>query len=123
MKNKCSNKKICLFYYMNYSAFQPSGMFQESINNLYKKDENLLRQLWLPSSISDDFFSDSNISIIQEMIKQDIYIATNKQYRLEVDQDINDLMIVMRGVFLDIAQHLPYSQKKQIKTLNNAVVQ
>lgn len=69
------------------------------------------------------FFSDDNINRIQKMIKREIM---TRGYKLVVDQDESDLLIAMRAVYFDAnngARFLPFKIKRQVKNLNNHVVQ
>ena len=74
--------------------------------------------------VTELFFSQENMNRIQKLIKQDVKLRTNGQYRLEVDQDEADLLIGMRAVFFDMygARFLPFKIKHQVKELNRKVV-
>jgi hypothetical protein len=68
------------------------------------------------------FFSKENIKRIQKMIKEEIYIKTNKQFKLDEDQDENDLMTVLRNVYTEHARFNPKNIIHQVKILNKHVI-
>lgn len=72
------------------------------------------------------FFSNENINRIQKMIRREIFKRTEGKYRLDDDQDESDLLIAMRAVLFDPndgGRFLPFKIKRQVKNLNNHVVQ
>jgi len=75
------------------------------------------------SDLNKIFFSDKNIKRIQRKIRDTIYVKTKGEYRLIIDQDEQDLIIVMSTIFKEHAKHLPNQIVRQIKKLNNIVVE
>jgi hypothetical protein len=71
------------------------------------------------------YFSDENMARIQKQIKQEVYRLTKGKFKLQVDQDPADLLIVMRAVFLDDdgAKNLPTQIVRQVKILNKQTLQ
>jgi len=74
------------------------------------------------SELSKMFFSDRNVKRIQTKIKDSVYERTNKEFRLNVNQDENDLLIAMTAAFKENARHLPQQLVRQVKKLNQKVV-
>ena len=74
------------------------------------------------SELSKMFFSDRNVKRIQQKIKNAIYERTAKEFKMNVDQDENDLLIAMTAVFKENARHLPHQIVRQVKRLNQKVV-
>jgi hypothetical protein len=72
--------------------------------------------------LSDMFFSGENMKRLQKMIKKEIFEKTKGKYRLDEDQDDMDLLVAMRGVYMNEARFLPYKIKHQIKDLNRKVI-
>jgi len=72
--------------------------------------------------VSEMFFSEKNIKRIQKKIKEEIYLKTDHKYRLDVDQDSQDIMIVMTALFENKAKFLPCKVVSQVKKLNQEVV-
>jgi Family of unknown function (DUF5761) len=64
------------------------------------------------------FFSDENISRLQKKIKSEIFRMTKGTFKMDVEQDVQDLLIAMRAVFLDQAKNLSTHVVRQVKILN-----
>ena len=68
------------------------------------------------------FFSSENMQRIQKKIKISVYEKSNGKFKLEEDQDESDLIIVMRTVYFDRCKNLPDNPVRQVKKLNQQVV-
>ena len=71
------------------------------------------------------FFSNENIQLIQLNIKKEVLRRTQGKYKLEAEQNENDLLIVMRAIVFDAntgARYLPTNIKQQVYQLNKQVV-
>lgn len=71
------------------------------------------------------FFSKDNIKRIQKMLKNEVFSRTNGEYKLDVDQDENDLLVAMKAVYFDDhngARFLPTEVVRQVKFLNKKVI-
>jgi hypothetical protein len=75
---------------------------------------------WNDSYLSLAFFSNENMTIIQNAIRKGVYDKSNKQYIIE-PQNCNELKIIMRSIFLQYSNNLPVDIKQQIITLNQLV--
>src|SRR3989344_1793489 len=64
------------------------------------------------------FFSDENIKRIQRHIKDAVLEKSKGAFKLKVDQDISDVLIVMRAIFLEHGLNMPTQIKRQVKILN-----
>jgi hypothetical protein len=72
--------------------------------------------------MSKIFFSDKNIQRLQKKIKREVYKRTNGKYKLDIDQEERDLLIVMRAIYLEFGRFIPGEIVRQIKRLNNKVI-
>lgn len=68
------------------------------------------------------YFSQENIDRIQRHIKSEVRRLSNGKYKLDVDQDEFDLLIIMRAVFLEHAKHIPTHIVRQVKELNKQTI-
>jgi len=71
------------------------------------------------------FFSNENIKLIQMNIKKEVLRRTQGKYKLEAEQNENDLLIVMRAIVFDAntgARYLPNNIKQQVHQLNKQVI-
>lgn len=73
--------------------------------------------------LSKMFYAQENIRRIQKKIRQTVFERTKGQFRLDVDQDDQDLLITMRAVFLEHARFLPFRIVHQVKDLNKRVIE
>lgn len=85
--------------------------------------ETALKGIQCNNDLSKLFFSDRNIKRLQKKIKKEIYKRTKGEFKLEVDQDVQKLMIAMRAVYLQYARFLPSQIVRQCKRLNERVVE
>jgi hypothetical protein len=74
------------------------------------------------SEMSKIFFSTKNIVRLQKRIKREVFKRTNGKYKLDIDQEERDLLIVMRSIYLEFGRFLPGQIIRQVKRLNNKVI-
>lgn len=82
---------------------------------------NATAGLWDETMLSKLFFSKENIQLLQNAIRSGVYEKSNKQYIVK-QQDCDTLKIIMRSVFLQVAQNQPTNITEQIKALNKYVI-
>jgi len=73
------------------------------------------------TELPSGFFSDDNILQINRKLIYQVFKNTNGEYKIK-PQSNEQLLIVMRYVFLEYARHLPYGVKEQIYELNCRVI-
>ena len=67
------------------------------------------------------FMSESNIQYINYMIKKTVYNNSCDKY-IVTDQKREHLQQIMKGLYSDYAQHLPFNQKEQFGILNKIII-
>lgn len=72
-----------------------------------------------PSQLSKLFFSQENMNNIQTELRYRVFKRTGVTIE---NQDETSLKVVMRGIFLQEADHYPSNLTQQIKTLNEKVL-
>ena len=77
--------------------------------------------LWTDTTLSQAFFSQQNIQIIQNGIRAGVYQRSNGQYLIG-PQDCDSLKIVMRSVYLQYSANQPNNVTQQIEELNKIVL-
>jgi len=82
---------------------------------------NATEGLWTETSLSQVFFSQENIQIIQNGIRAGVYNRSNGQYLIS-PQDSDSIKIVMRSVFLQYSANQPSNIPQQIEELNKIVL-
>ena len=75
---------------------------------------NATEGLWNETPLSQAFFSQGNIQIIQNGIRAGVYHRSNGQYVIG-PQDCDSIKIVMRSVFLQHSANKPSNIQEQIE--------
>ena len=73
------------------------------------------------SNLSQAYFSKENMQIIQNAIRAQVYLKSNKEFII-AQQDIANLQIIMRAIYLQNALNLKCNISEQIQNINNLVV-
>lgn len=81
-----------------------------------------IRNVHANSELSKMFFSDKNIKRLQKQIKKEVFKKTKGKFRLDVDQEERDVLIVMRAVYLEYGRFQPGQIVRQVKRLNKLVL-
>jgi len=84
--------------------------------------KSLLKSVYTPTPLGEVFFSPDNIKRLQNKIKKSIFIESKGKYKLQVDQNESDLLIVMRAVYIQDSYNSPYRIIHQVKELNEKVI-
>jgi hypothetical protein len=77
--------------------------------------------LWTDTDLSQVFFSQQNIQILQNGIRAGVYNKSNGQYTIG-PQDCDSLKIVMRSVYLQHTTNQPTHITQQVNELNKIVL-
>jgi hypothetical protein len=81
-----------------------------------------LRGNWETNALSKAYFSKANILVVQNGIRKAVYEKSgSKQYVID-DQSVDELTIIMRTMYLQYAQNLPYDIAGQVADLNEKVM-
>jgi hypothetical protein len=96
---------------------------KENPRNFDAINQIALDNLQIDSPLSKLFYSDKNVKRIQEMIKKEVYIRSKGQYRLQVDQEVKDVLIAMSGIYKENAVYIPNQNIRQVKYLNSKVIE
>ena len=100
----------------------PFLFLQEHRKNYNNMAPYALKGIQTSSPLARVFFSDNNIQRLQKKIRKEIYVRTKGVFKLDVDQDITKLFIVMRAIYFEYARNLPQYVVRQTKRLNRKVV-
>jgi hypothetical protein len=83
----------------------------------------VLRGIIEDNELSRMFFEEENMNRIQKKLKVVVYERSHGKFKLEEDQDMSDLIVVMRYIYLEHCKNLPTQIVRQIKLLNDKVVE
>jgi len=100
----------------------PFLFLQEHRKNYSNMMEPALKGIQMESDLSKMYFSDENIRRLQKKIKDEVYRRTRGEFRVDVDQEQMELFLVMRAVYMEHARFLPNEIVRQVKKLNEKVV-
>tara|TARA_B110000483_G_scaffold96757_1_gene118891 strand:+ start:1021 stop:1518 length:498 start_codon:yes stop_codon:yes gene_type:complete len=77
---------------------------------------------WNNTPLSLSFFSSKNINMLQNGLRYGVYVKSNNQFIIG-QQNIDELKIIMRSIFLQNSKNLPNNIGDQINDLNNKVLE
>ena len=102
---------------------KPTEWFQLFDNNEPNKDftNQALYGIQNCSPLSKAFFSKANVELVQDMIRYNVYIKSDKKYIIGPQSNI-ELEVIMRSIYLQNSRNLPFKIREQIKELNSMVV-
>ena len=116
--NKSNNGRVDIKSPNTSSLFE---MYDKIPANQCVTFRNPTEGLWTDTTLSQAFFSQQNIQILQNGIRSGVYHKSNGQYTIG-SQDCDSLKIVMRSVYLQNATNQPNNIAKQITELNKIVL-
>ena len=99
---------------MNFNMNCNYSVSKETNNKL----DNVLKSI-TKNQLNETFFSDANSNIIQNAIRYEIWKKT--KYTIG-NQSTTQLNIIMRSIYLQYSENLPYQITNQVKRLNNLVI-
>ena len=83
---------------------------------------NVLTGTFERNSLSDTFFSQNNIEVIQNGIKKGVYDRSNSKI-IVGNQPTDQIVSVMRSMFYQHSKNLDTNISQQVQELNNYVLQ
>jgi hypothetical protein len=116
--NKVTNGRVDIKTPTTSSLFE---LYDKIPANQCVTFRNATEGLWDDTTLSQTFFSQANIQILQNGIRAGVYQRSNGQYLIG-PQDCDSLKIVMRSVFLQHAANQMYNVTDQIAELNKIVL-
>lgn len=79
---------------------------------------DMIRGNWEPNALNQTFFSPPNVQIVQNLIRKRVHDETNEV----IDpQSTDELLIVMRSMYLTYGRNEPTQIREQIEELNKRV--
>jgi hypothetical protein len=117
--NKVNNGRVDIKSPNTSTLFQ---MYDKIPANQCVTFRNATEGIWDSNSLSNAFFSEQNILIIQNGIRAGVYHRSNGQYVIGA-QDCDSLKIVMRSVYLQNSANQPNNITQQIAQLNKIVLE
>ena len=98
----------------------PGYTHETTVENNFIDD--MLRGNWEKTTLSRAFFSPENIKQLQNSIREGVYRESgDKKYVID-NQSVDELKIIMRGIYYQYARNLEANITEQIKDLNTKVI-
>jgi hypothetical protein len=116
--NQVNNGRVDIKSPSTSSLFQ---MYDKIPANQCVTFRNPTEGLWNDTNLSQAFFSQQNIQMLQNGIRAGVYERSNGQYVIG-PQDCDSLKIVMRSVYLQHAANQPNNIPQQVIELNKIVL-
>ena len=108
----------------NFEEF-PVGYFSDNKKGKALRNQLIKNELKISQdeigALETAFFSKENIDLINKQLILRVYRETDKKFKICPQKD-QDLIIVMRYVFIEYGRNLPFDIEGQIKDLNCTVV-
>jgi len=82
---------------------------------------DILKGILEISELSNFFFSKKNLDHLQYLIIREVRRLSEDKFKIS-RQDDNELLIVMRSIYLQYSKNLPYNIKEQVAELNKQVL-
>jgi hypothetical protein len=98
----------------------PGFSYRTQTENSFATDA--LRGNWEVTALSKAFFSKENMIAIQNGIRKAVYDKSGPKKYVIDDQSADELTIIMRTMYLQYAQNLPYDISGQVRDLNEKVL-
>ena len=93
-----------------------------SIESSPESYHNAMKGTWEKNVLSDVFFSKENIQIIQNGIRAGVYAKSGSQKIIVPPQDLDNLHIIMRSIFMQYADFYLDKITEQVERLNGLVL-
>lgn len=100
---------------------KPYQMFTENNNCNDKFKNNALQHIQQKSPLSMTYFSEANMDRVQNMIRYQVWLGSQKRHIISKQSPI-ELEIIMRSIYLQHARNLPCKIGEQVHELNQMVV-
>ena len=84
---------------------------------------DMLRGNWEANDVAKRFFTASNVANLQAAIRKGVYQRSGSKKYIIDDQDVDELKMIMRGIYLQYAKNNPFDIEGQIKELNEIIIE
>jgi Family of unknown function (DUF5761) len=98
----------------------PAYTHQIAVENNFEDD--MLRGNWESNPLTKAFFSPTNIKTIQNSIRKEVFNQSKPKGYVIDEQSVDELKIIMRGMYYQYARNLPTGISEQVNDLNKKVL-
>jgi hypothetical protein len=82
--------------------------------------DDAIRGNVVATPLNQTFFSPANVQIVQNKLRRDVYDRSGGEFLID-NQSVDELLIVMRAMYLQYGKNQPDRIREQIETLNQIV--
>jgi hypothetical protein len=82
--------------------------------------DDAIRGNMVATPLNQAFFSPANVQIVQNKIRREVYDRSGGEFLID-PQSVDELMIVMRAMYLQYGKNMPTQVPEQITELNQIV--
>ena len=101
------------------SAAQLPG-FDYRQTTVQSEADDAIRGNVLPSPLNQTFFSPANVQIVQNKLRREVYDRSGGEFMID-NQSVEELLTVMRAMYLQYGKNQPTRIREQIEELNQIV--
>ena len=98
----------------------PGFGFEKSSEVQFQDD--MLRGNWEKNELSTGFFSQANLTRIQTSLRKEVYERSQPKGYVIDNQSVDEMKMIMRGIFYQYARNQPDNIQSQIEELNRRVL-
>ena len=98
----------------------PAYAHQKKVETSFEDD--MLRGNWESNTLTKAFFSPANIKTIQNSIRNEVFNQSKPKGYVIDEQSVDELKIIMRGIYYQYARNLPTNIAEQVADLNKKVI-
>jgi hypothetical protein len=114
------NGRISFEDYPSISGKSAMPGFAYSTSSASSAGADAVRGNLIVTPLNSTFFSPSNVEIIQNKIRYEVYVKSGNKHIID-KQSTDDLLIVMRSIYYQYGKNRPDHIKEQIEALNQLV--
>jgi hypothetical protein len=101
------------------SALQLPG-FDYRKESVASEADDAIRGNVMANPLNQTFFSPANVQIVQNKLRREVYDRSKGEFLID-DQSVDELLIVMRAMYLQYGKNQPDRIREQIMELNQIV--
>ena len=84
---------------------------------------DMLRGNWDKNPVAERFFTATNATFLQSTIRNEVYSRSGSKRYVIDEQSIDELKMIMRGLYLQYAKNNTTNIEGQVRELNNLVIE
>jgi len=120
MYNQFKNGRVTLDN-QHHEIIKDMNMIDKENETLNNFQVEALYGIQETSLLNHLFFSKKNMDILQNMIRYNVYIKSDKRFVIDRQSDV-ELEIIMRGIYLQYSPNLQTNIKEQLEYLDKLVM-